>query len=431
MSEPSDFSLEALRRELSGRAASRWEIFAKRALSREVRVSARLREESDRIEDGYAARWEERGLSLFASASSPSLLLAGIAEAGRLKAGSHEPLPDLPEGIFEPAAPPAEIPDLDMFDPLAQLLASESKGHARLTSLTAAIGSVAERLENGAGFIGTRLRAFGYGNARAVGVRESRRMSADVVFPMPGSDARDLARIAQSLADRCLIPLRGTGSPFPRGELLMDPSVSALLLSGTLPLFSGDEHRLLLSRRYLDRQGRFCASGISIIDDASRDFAFDGEGTPVRRNIVVQDGIFRSRLHDLRSAARMGEEPTGNAVRASFRFPPRAGSTRILLQSHSPSSPADLLGRITRGIYATAVAAPVRIDLENDQFQLEIEGWALQAGRAKAPVASVSIRGRLSEFWRNLSGAGDDVRWFPLQTVTGAPTVLIPRVIFS
>jgi predicted Zn-dependent protease len=431
MSHSAGFALELLRRELSGRAGDRWEVFAKRAVSREIRASAKLREESDRIEEGYAARWEERGASLFASASSVSLLLAGIAEAGRLKAGSHEPLPALPRGNFESAEKSAEVADLDRFDALSQLLASESKGQARLTSLTAASGSVFERLENGAGFEGSRNRVFGYGNARAIGVRENRRMSADIVFPLAETDALDLARIAQSLADRCLIPLRGSSSPFPRGELLLDPSVSALVLSATLPLFCGDEHRLLLSRRYLDRASRFCAGGISIIDDATTELAFDGEGTPVRRNAVVEEGIFRRRLHDLGSAVRTGENPTGNAVRSTFRFPPRAGSARVFLQSRSAAPPADLLGRVTRGIYATAAAAPLRVDLENDQYQLEIEGWAVQGGRAKAPVASASVRGRLSEFWKNLSGIGDDTRWFPLPTTTGAPTLLLSRVVFS
>ena len=431
MSDRWAFPLEDLRRELSGRAGPRWEIFAKHAVSRELRTTGKLREESDRIEEGFAARWLERGVSLFASASSPSLLLAGISEASRINAGSHGPLPAFPEGSFEAA--PAEEPggELDLFEPLAQLLASESKGHARLTSMTAARGLVTERIENGAGFGGTRYRALGYGNARAVGVRDNRRMSADVVFPMPVADPADLTRIARSLADRCLIPLRGTACPFPRGELLLDPSVSALLLWGTLPLFCGDENRLLLSRRYLDRQARFAAPGISIIDDASAESAFDGEGVPVRRTVIVQDGIFQRRLHDLSSAAQTGEPPTGNAVRASFRFPPRPGSTRIALQSHTPASPADLLGRINRGVYATAVAAPPRIDLENDRFELEIEGWAVQAGRAKAPVASASIRGRLSELWRNLSGAGDDVRPFPLPTATAAPTLFVSRVAFN
>ncbi len=431
MTSAEEFGLDPVLAELASRAGSRWEVFAKRAVSREIRASPRLREESERREEGFAARWEERAASLFASASSVPLLLAAIAEASKLTAGSHDRLPDLPSGQFEAGPEPAETPALDPFDDLAQLLASESKGHARLTALTSTAGRISERIENGAGFAGTRGRAFGFGNAHAVGVRENRRISADVVFPLGASSPPDLARIARTLSDRCLIPLRGSGSPFPRGELLLDPSVSALILSSTMPLFCGDEHRLLASRRYLDRSGRFCAAGVSIVDDASSEFTFDGEGIPVRRNAVVEDGTFRRRLHDLASAARAGEAATGNSIRSTFRFPPRPGSARVWLQSRSALSPADLLAGVSRGIYATAASAPVRVDLENDSYALEIEGWALQSGRAKAPVASTTVRGRLSGFWRSLSAVGDDLRWFPLPTPTGAPTLLLPRVVFS
>jgi predicted Zn-dependent protease len=426
-----DALLDPVRRELHSRSASRWEIFAKRAVSREIRSSPRLREESERTEEGFAARWQEGAFSRFASGSSVSLLLGGIGEAGRLPSGSPEPLPDLPSGRFIAGSEPAGGAAIDPFEPLSQLLASESKGHVRLTTLTSTRGFVTERLENGAGFEGTRHRVFGYGNARAVGARDGRRMSADAVFPLSADAEPDLAKIAQTLSDRCLIPLRGSASPFPRGELLLDPSVSALVLSATMPLFCGDEYRLVVSRRYLDRSGRFCAAGVSIVDDATAEYPFDGEGVPVARHAVVEEGAFRLRLHDLASASRSGERPTGNSIRSTFRLPPRPGAARVFLQGRSATTPADLLAGVTRGIYATAVSAPMRVDLENDSYALEIEGWAIQAGRAKALVGSATIRGRLSDFWRSISGVGNDLRWSSLAAATGAPTLLLPRVVFS
>ncbi|HET7453346.1 MAG TPA: metallopeptidase TldD-related protein, partial [Thermoanaerobaculia bacterium] len=146
---------------------------------------------------------------------------------------------------------------------------------------------------------------------------------------------------------------------------------------------------------------------------------------------VVADGVFRTRLHDLASSARCGETPTGNAVRPSFRLPPRAGSTLFLLDGRRPSSAAELLSSVTRGIYATALAAPARVDLENDAYRLEVEGWALQAGRVRSPVAAAVIRGRLSELWKGIRGVGTDRRTFPLQSLVAAPTLFIAKATFS
>jgi PmbA protein len=313
---------------------------------------------------------------------------------------------------------------------VAQLLASESKGQARLTSLFVSRGSIVERLENGAGFSGGRRRQFGYGNARAVGIASERRVTADVVFPVDDAHLEG-SRIAQALADRALLPLKGRACPFPRGELLLDPSVSATMLAETLPLFCGDGHRALLSRRYLDRSGRFGAPAVSLVDDPGSDGPFDAEGTPTRRKEVVAEGIFRTRLHDLASAARAEEAPTGNAQRSSFRLPPHAGSALFVLEGNRPASAGELLGSVTRGLYATALSAPPRVDLENDTYRLEVEGWALQGGRARSPVASAVIRGRLTDFWRSVAGVGTDRRVFPLQGIVAAPTLFLSKATFS
>ncbi len=424
-------AFDPVRDELSLRAGDRWEIYGKRAAASELRVAAPVREESERLEEGCAARWEERGQVHFAAATSPALLSDVIGETARFGSGVPGTLPALPSGTFPQPADPAAPPPADAFEPVAQLLASESKGQARLTSLAVTCGEIVDRIENGAGFSGGRSRRFGYGNARAVGVASERRVTADVVFPVGPGGAFDAAKVAQSLADRSLLPLKGRACPFPRGELLLDPSVSAALVAATLPLFCGDAHRTLLSRRYLDRNGRFSAEGVTLVDDPSAEGPFDAEGVPVRRKEVVSEGVFRTRLHDLGSSARAGESPTGNAVRPSFRLPPRPGSALFALEGRRSATAAELLSSVTRGLYATALAAAPRVDLENDAYRLEVEGWALQAGRVRSPVAAATIRGRLSELWKGIGGVGTDRRIFPLQSLVSVPTLFVTKATFS
>lgn len=425
------FDLAAIREELAARAGAEWEVYAKGARSREIRVTVDRREESERREEGYAARWMERGAALFAAASSPEQLLQALRNCSRIPRTPAAPLPPLPSGRFPDVSEAELTPQAELFEPLSSLLASESKGQARLTAVSSADGVIVDRLENGAGFSGGRLRRFAYGNAQAVGVSGDRRVSADIVFLREPAQAEELARIARSLADRALLPLKGRALPFPRGSLLLDPAVGAALLAETLPLFCGDALKKTLSSRYLDREGRFTAEGVSFVDDGTVDGPFDGEGTPVRRNVVVADGVFRLSLHDLASARQAGEPPTGNALRDSFRHPPRPGSACFFLESDRPAPPAQMLERVARGLYASAVTAPPLVDLENDRLQLEVEGWAIQAGRAKSPVARAAVVSRLSELWRRLSAAGSDRRWFFHRFRVGVPTLLVERVNFS
>ena len=49
---------------------------------------------------------------------------------------------------------------------------------------------------------------------------------------------------------------------------------------------------------------------------------YDDEGTPIRRNDLIKDGILVGRLHSRETAGKMGEQPTGNARAIGYRFPP-------------------------------------------------------------------------------------------------------------
>jgi len=419
----------AVREHLARLSGSGWELYVKESLAREIRESPGGREEIERVETGLAARWDDGEGVRFAAASSPKLLASAIDVVRHLP-GAKTRMPELP-----PAAPPAaEIsaaePGELSFENLGQQLAAESRGQGRLLSLTMASAEIREQLVNGRGFEGVRSRRSGYGMARAAGLAGERRLTADYVFPLEPSVPELLERTAAALADRISIPLKGRASPFARGELLLAPPVAAALIAATLPLFCGGRHRLLVSRKYLDRGARFGAAGFSWIDDAANELPFDAEGVRVSRREVISDGVFQLRLHDLSSARDCGERPTGNAVRTSYRTPPRPGSERFFVAALRSTPAAELLSMLSRGLVATSAAAPPRVDLEADSFRIEIEGWAVAAGKARSPVARAVVEGRLSEFWRHLMAGGDDLQFFPLGGLVGSPSLLIDRAVF-
>ncbi|MFH1738132.1 MAG: TldD/PmbA family protein, partial [bacterium] len=67
---------------------------------------------------------------------------------------------------------------------------------------------------------------------------------------------------------------------------------------------------------------RFGPDELNIVDQGDYPHAgynpFDDEGTPTRKNHLIQDGILAGRLHSRETAAKMGEEPTGNARAISY-----------------------------------------------------------------------------------------------------------------
>jgi PmbA protein len=410
---------------LASRAGDNWEIYEKHGASREVAARAAAGERIDREEEGWAARWWEDGARRFAAASDSDGLLAAIAEASAIETVPEDP-PEWPSGsIGETTQGPAgTVPDPpELFAEVARLLAAESRGEAALQQLTLRSGVAFERITNGKGLEAALTSRRLDGIATAVGRRGTRACEARVAFRW--NEGPDPASLARRLADRSTLPLSDRTAPFDRGELLLDPSVSAALLAALAPLWIADPAPRWISK------SQFAAPCVGIVDDATADAPCDGEGTRSRRVELVREGVFRTMLSDLTTARRRGSGSTGHGVRPSYRTVPAPRPRRLFFETPAPVSPRELLEGVRRGLYASALIAPARLDLEADRYELEFCGIAVIAGRAQGPVAAAHCRGRISELLRRIARLGSDRVFFPLPDLIGAPTILVERVSFG
>src|SRR5262249_19561605 len=190
-----------------------------------------------------------------------------------------------------------------------------------------------------------------------------------------------------------------------RGEWLLDPSVATAILSGLAPLFVDAG-----APRWIAR-ARFAQPSVTIVDDARADARYDGEGTASRRVVLAEAGGLTGRLHDLSSATAAGASSTGHGVRSSYRVPPAPGPRRLFFEARAAAAPLDLLSSIRRGLFASALTAPVRIDLEHDRFEVEFTGIAVTSGRAQTPVAGARATGRVSQLLRRIRGVATDLQF--------------------
>jgi predicted Zn-dependent protease len=415
---------EELEQRLEGLAPGAWELYEKSAVSHETAAAGTERGAFERREEGLAARWWEGGVPRFAAASSPEHLAGAIADAALLTAAPSDP-PDWPT-VACPAREQSlrpEPPAPEAFEELGRLVAAESRGEAILTELALRSGHVRERIVNARGGDVALDAPLFSGVALAVGRRGARACEARVVFRADGP--LDLPGLARRLADRATLPLSDRGAPFARGEWLLDPSVGAALLAGLAPLFTAGGPPRWVSR------SRFASEGVTIVDDAAADAAFDGEGVPTRRVVLVTEGRWRTRLHDLATAKRFGAKPTGHGVRPSYRTPPAVSPRRLFLETAAGTAPLGLLASVKRGLFAAAPTAPVQIDLEADRFALEFTGVTVVAGRAEGSIAGARATGRLSELLHRIAAVATDRQFFPMPYPVGAPTILVERATFD
>ena len=411
-----------LTRELERRSPGQWELYRKTADSRETAAASELRRDAWRREEGWAARWWIGGAPRFAAASSGERLAASFDDAERVSvepsAPPEWPARQAPALEAEPVAPPPEL-----FEELSRAVAASSRGEASLSSLSLRSGVARERIVNAAGLDVSQDRRVLDGVASAVGRRGARAREARLPFRWTGEPETDA--LARRLADAATLPLSDRPTPFPSGQWLLDPAVGAAVLAAIAPLFSAERPPRWVLR------GQLASPDLSVADDASADCFFDGEGVPVRRTLLVEEGVLVGRLHDLASAHRAGARSTGHGARPSFRLPPRVGPARLFFETKTPATPAALLSAVTRGLFASALIAPPRVDLAADRYELEFTGVSVVGGKAGGPVAGARSAGRLSDLLKRVRGISTDTQFFPSPYPVGSPTLLVERASFE
>jgi TldD protein len=143
--------------------------------------------------------------------------------------------------------------------------------------------------------------------------------------------------VAEAAARRTVVNL--AARPAPAGRM---PVVLAASAGGTMvheALGHGLEADLVQGGMsiYDGRIGEPIASQlVTVLDDATLrgrrgSFAFDDEGTPAQRTVLVEAGVLRGYLHDRLTARKAGGAPTGNGRRESYRFRPIPRMTNTMI----------------------------------------------------------------------------------------------------
>ena len=406
---------------LGRRSPGQWELYRKSAETREIEASPASRRTAWRREEGWAARWWEGDAPRFAAASDADALALALPEAARIAVVAQTP-PDWPSKTAVLAGTTAVDAPADLFEDLARAVGAASRGEAVLAGLRLRRGRAEERIVNAAGLDVAQEQRILDGVALCVARRPGR--AREVRVPFRWESEPEVETLARRLSDAATLPLSDRPAPFSSGQWLLDPAVGAALLAALAPLF-------LDARPSWIVREKMTSPAIDVADDASGEAAFDGEGVATRRMLLVENGVLVGRLHDLYSAKRAGGLSTGHGVRPSFRTPPRLGPRRLFFEAKNPSPPAALLSAMTKGLFASALTAPPRVDLAGDRYEIEFTGVSIVAGRAQGPVAGARARGRVSELLRRIAALSTDLQFFPSPFLVGSPTVYIERASFE
>jgi TldD protein len=181
---------------------------------------------------------------------------------------------------------------------------------------------------------------------------------------------------------------------------------------------------------------------VDVVDDKTIPFkrgtyAFDDEGTPSERTVLVEKGILKNYLYDRFHAMKYGVPSTGNGRRESFRYKPiaRMSNTMILPGADDPEA---IVASVDEGLLVKKMGGG-QVDTVRGDFVFEIqEGYLIERGKVGPMVRNATMMGNGPKVLRDIDMAGTDLG-FGIGTcgkdgqgvpvADAQPTIRIPEIV--
>ena len=151
------------------------------------------------------------------------------------------------------------------------------------------------------------------------------------------------------------------------------------------------------------------ASGITVIEDPHRTRGLrskpcDAEGLPNRERKLIDAGVLTTWVLDLRSARKLGLQPTGHASRGPSS-PPSPSTTNVNLVP-GDATPEDLLKEIDEGVFITDAFGQGVNGVTGD-YSRGVAGFWIEKGELAYPVNEITIASNLKDMFLALTPAND------------------------
>ncbi|MFA6128548.1 MAG: TldD/PmbA family protein [Bacteroidales bacterium] len=189
---------------------------------------------------------------------------------------------------------------------------------------------------------------------------------------------------------------------------------------------------------FTGKVGQKVASDVfTMIDDgtianARGTINFDDEGTPAKRNVLIEKGVLKGYMSDILSAKQLGMDRTGNGRRESFQYIPIPRMTNTFIEK-GESDPADILSSTKKGIYVQSLSGG-SVNPVTGVFNFTCrEAYLIENGRKTVPIKGATLIGSCLGVISSIDAIGTDLDFGPgicgkgqnAEVDAGMPTVRI------
>jgi PmbA protein len=390
------------------------------------------------------------GLRLFFANSSASASTSDISEKSieklvddtvrMAKVTAQDPHAGLPDA----GELARDLPDLDLSDEAARTISVDEKIQIALDAENSAL-AYDSRISNSEGaefsnqfgrVIYASTQGFAgeysgstFGHSVAPVAKQNGAMQRDYWYSSNRKFAKleSPASVGEKAAQRVLRRLGARKVKTCAVPVVFDSEMAASLLRNLASALSG--YALYKGASFLAGKlgTRIGSDLLTVIDDGTIPGAlgsrpFDGEGLPMRKKMVVDQGELQSYLLDSYSGRKLGMKSTGNASRSVGDAPGVSPANFYL--NPGKDGPDQIIRSVESGLYVTEMIG-FGVNMVTGDFSRGAAGLWIENGELAYPVEEITIAGNLKEMFQNITMVGSDLE---MRGRIASPTIKIERM---
>ena len=200
------------------------------------------------------------------------------------------------------------------------------------------------------------------------------------------------------------------------------------LLGAMSNIFSAEAVQKNISKLKGKLNEAVASSIVTLVDDpflkdGLANSSFDDEGVPTSYKEIIQDGILKTYLYNLKTAYKDGVSSTGNGIKGSYKGTVGISSFNLYIKPSNKSFDK-VIENIKEGIFITDFAGlHSGLNTISGDFSLAGEGFYIKDGKIDRPLNQITISGNFFELLKNIKDIANDIK-FSFSSV-GSPSIMV------
>jgi TldD protein len=231
-------------------------------------------------------------------------------------------------------------------------------------------------------------------------------------------DEVSVEELAQLAARRAMSKL--SARPAPSGEvpLVLAGGSGGILFHEACGHGLEADHIVKDASVYVGQVGQQVASPlVTLVDDGTvgtewGTFAFDDEGRPAQRNVLIENGVLTEYLWDYLRARKEGRRSSGNGRRQSYQHLPMVRMTNTFLLPGEEDA-EEIVAQTPHGVYVAKLGGGQVNTTTGDFVFGTTEAYLIENGRITEPLRDANLIGNGPEVLRRIDAVGTDFAMTP------------------